>query len=176
MSYVNLQTAAINLHPESPGSIIVRPYLPSDLGLVIDLFTQTVRRINCRDYSPEQIAAWAPRPPDHAYWLKRLEGLTIWVAESDRQIVGFCGLGAEGHVDMLYVDYRFQRRGVARLLYQQVEVEARRTGARRLFTEASITARQFFERMGFKILREQTVQLRGAAFTNFAMEKNIAIS
>jgi putative acetyltransferase len=152
----------------------IRPCLPGDFEPIIDLFTETVRNINCLDYSPEQVAAWAPRPPDPAYWRKRLEGLTLWVAESDRQIVGFGSLGAEGHVDMLYVGYRFQRRGVARMLYQQVEAEARRNGVRRLFTEASISARQFFERMGFKILKEQTVELRGVAFTNFAMEKIIA--
>jgi len=152
----------------------VRPYIPSDLEPVIGLFTETVRRINSRDYSPEQIAAWAPLPPDHAYWRKCLEGVALWVAESDRQIVGFGGLGAEGHVDLLYIDHRFQRRGVARLIYQQVEIEARRNGARRLFTEASITARPFFERMGFKILHEQTVEFRGVDFKNFAMEKVIS--
>lgn len=82
-------------------------------------------------------------------------------------------MGADGHVDLLYVDYRFQRQGVARNLYQQVESEARQRGVRRLFTEASITARGFFENMGFGILHEQRVEFGGVAFQNYTMEKFI---
>ncbi len=42
---------------------------------------------------------------------------------------------------------------------------------RRLHTEASITARPFFERCGFLLVAEQTVALRGQQFVNFRMEK-----
>jgi putative acetyltransferase len=62
-------------------------------------------------------------------------------------------------------------RGVGRTLYGAVEREARAEGLRRIFTEASITARPFFERRGFRVVREQTVVVRGVAMTNFAMEK-----
>jgi putative acetyltransferase len=151
----------------------VRQYKDADLESVVALFTDTVRRVNIRDYSSEQVAAWAPQPPDLARWQERIAGLRLWVAESDGRIVGFCGLGADGHVDLLYVDHRFQQRGVARNLYERLEAEARRSGVRRLFTEASITARAFFESMGFVILREQRVELRGVAFRNYAMEKVI---
>jgi putative acetyltransferase len=153
--------------------MIVRRYKDDDLEPVAALFTETVRHVNSHDYSPEQVAAWAPRPPDLARWRERVAGLTLWVAELDQRIIGFCGLGTDGHVDLLYVDHCFQRQGVARNLYQQVELEARRRGARRLFTEASITARPFFERMGFTVIREQQVGFRGVIFLNYAMEKQV---
>ena len=156
--------------------MIVRRYQDGDFEPVVTLFTGTVRQVNIRDYSPEQVAAWAPQPPNLARWRERLVGLTLWVAESDGRVIGFCGLGADGQVDLLYTDYRFQRQGVARCLYQQVEAEARRRGVRRLFTEASITARPFFERMGFGVLHEQRVELRGVIFQNYAMEKHIPMS
>jgi GNAT superfamily N-acetyltransferase len=150
-----------------------RQYQDNDFESVVALFTETVRHVNIHDYSADQVAVWAPQPPDLIRWRERLVGLTLWVAESDSRVIGFCGLGADGHVDLLYTDYRFQRQGVARRLYQQVETEARRRGILRLFTEASITARPFFESMGFEILREQSVELRGAFFKNYAMEKHI---
>ena len=152
----------------------IRRFRDDDLEPVVGLFTDTVWRVNIHDYSSEQVAAWAPPAPDWTRWRQRIAKLTLWVAEADGRIIGFCGLAAGGHVDLLYVDYRFQRQGVARQLYQHVKAEACRRGIRRLFTEASITARPFFERMGFGNAREQRVQLRGVAFQNFAMEKDIA--
>ncbi|HEY1662381.1 MAG TPA: GNAT family N-acetyltransferase [Verrucomicrobiae bacterium] len=152
----------------------IRRYKNGDLESMVSLFTETVRQVNIRDYSPEQVEAWAPKPPDLIRWRERVAALTFWVAESDGQTIGFCGLGADGHVDLLYTDHRFQRQGVARSLYQQVEDEARRRGVQRLFTEASITARSFFERMGFAIVSEQRVELRGVSFKNYVMEKYLA--
>lgn len=151
----------------------IRPYKDNDLESIVVLFTDTVRHVNIRDYSPEQVAAWAPQPPDLARWRERLANLTLWVAESDGRIIGFCGLGADGCVDFLYVDYPFQRQGIARNLLHQAETEARRRDIRRLFTAASITARPFFERMGFERLRAQNVEVRGMTFQNYRMEKRI---
>jgi putative acetyltransferase len=153
--------------------MIVRRYNDGDLESVVILFTETVHHVSINDYSSEQVAAWAPQPPNLIRWRERLARLTLWVAETGSRLLGFCGLGADGHVDLLYTDYRFQRQGVARSLYQQVETEARRCGIRRLFTEASITARPFFERMGFGIIHEQRVEFGGIIFQNYAMEKHI---
>jgi len=153
--------------------MIVRRYNDDDLESVATLFTETVRHVSNRDYSSEQIAAWAPQPPDLSRWRARLAGLTLCVADSSSHLIGFCGLGSDGHVDLLYTDYRFQRQGVARSLYQQVETEARHRGVHCMFTEASITARPFFESMGFVIIREQIVEFRGVCFKNFAMERHI---
>jgi putative acetyltransferase len=153
--------------------MIIRRYQDSDLESVATLFTETVSHVNVRECSPAQITAWTPQPPDLIRWRERVASLTLWVAESDSRIVGFCGLGEGGHVDLLYVDYRFQRQGVARQLYEQVEKEARRCNIRRLFTEASTTARPFFERMGFIILRAQQVEFRDVLFQNYVMEKRL---
>ena len=44
----------------------------------------------------------------------------------------------------------------------------------RLFTEASITARPFFEAEGFVVLSQQVVLARGAEFVNYRMERVLA--
>lgn len=46
-------------------------------------------------------------------------------------------------------------------------------GLGRIFTEASITARPFFERQGFRVVREQTVSRQGVSMINFVMEKDL---
>jgi putative acetyltransferase len=69
---------------------------------------------------------------------------------------------------MLYVG-----RGVGSRLLVAVEGEARKTGLERIHTEASITARPFFVRWGFRVVREQVVERRGVGMTNFVTEKDL---
>jgi putative acetyltransferase len=149
----------------------VRLFRPTDTSTLARLFTDTVGAINSTDYSPEQIAAWASEPPDLNHWRDRLSSRMVFVAEHDTEITGFVTFEANGHLDHLYVHHRFQRQGVATALCRRVEHEARSTGTMRLFTEASITARPFFERIGFQMIAPQTVAHRGVSFTNFRMEK-----
>src|SRR6185312_12083990 len=94
--------------------------------------------------------------------------------ETGSEIAGFIELEGASHLDMLYVHPAVQRRGVATALLGELESAARELGARRLQTEASITARPFFERRGFLLVAEQTVALRGQRLINFRMEKPLA--
>ncbi|HEY1079951.1 MAG TPA: hypothetical protein VGE46_07630, partial [Bdellovibrio sp.] len=45
-----------------------------------------------------------------------------------------------------------------------------------LFVEASITAKPFFARMGFTVIREQTVTVKGVGMNNFVMEKRLVLN
>ena len=93
--------------------------------------------------------------------------------ETGSRIVGFIELEGASHLDMMYVHPAHQRRGVASALLRQLESAARELGAQRLHTEASLTARPFFERRGFLLIAEQTVTLRGQPFVNFRMAKSL---
>ncbi len=57
------------------------------------------------------------------------------------------------------------------MLLNQIEQVARSLQIERLFTEASLTAKPFFERRGFDVVRAQQVERRGVWFCNFVMEK-----
>ena len=155
--------------------MLIRQYQDNDLESIATLFTESVRQVNILHYSEQQVTAAAPRPPNLARWRKRIAGIPLWVAELDGQIIGFCGLRGNGHVDLLYTDYRFQRHGVAQALYQQAETEALQQGVRRFFTEASINARPFFEKMGFAMIREQEIEFCGLMFRNYVMEKLVTL-
>ena len=47
-------------------------------------------------------------------------------------------------------------------------------GFERLHAEVSITARPFFEAMGFRVVRDDVFRVRGAELQNYIMEKSIA--
>lgn len=148
----------------------VRPYQASDAGMLLALFKDTVRRVNSRDYDAEQIRAWASDDIDPDDWAARFDGRAAWVVEIAGMYVGFTDVEADGHIDRFFVAADWQGRGVGRLLMATIMAEATRRGWARLFTEASITARPFFEHMGFKVLAEQTVACRGAMLVNYRME------
>ena len=44
-------------------------------------------------------------------------------------------------------------------------------GVSRYFSEVSITARPFYEHLGFTVVNEQEVEMRGVKLTNYVMEE-----
>ena len=151
--------------------IDIRRYRPGDLAGLIALFRDTVRRVNGRDYSPQQVMAWAPDQIDARQWRHRFDNKVVWVADLDGAPVGFVDVARDGLIDMLYVHADHQGKGIASLLLRTVEAGARTHGLMRLFTEASITARPFFEHRGFRVIAPQRVMRWAQEFLNYRMDK-----
>jgi putative acetyltransferase len=126
------------------------------------------------DYTASQVLAWASTLAEEAKFAARCASRSTWVAETDDRIAGFSDLESDGHIDLLYVHPDFQRRGVARALLEHIESVARSLRLSRLYTEASVTARPVFERLGFRVVVPQTVTVRGESMTNYRMEKILA--
>jgi putative acetyltransferase len=151
----------------------IRPYQPQDAAQIAQLFHDTVHHINIRDYSSSQVQAWAPDNLDFRNWVEVCLSRYVYVADDDGLIIGFGELELDGHIDCFYCHKDYQRRGVGRKIYQAIEEKALSLGLIRLFTEASITARPFFQNMGFVVVTEQQVSRRGETFINYAMEKKL---
>ena len=111
-----------------------RPYESTDLPSVIEIYTASIRSLAASYYSPEQIAAWAPVPPDAARWQERLSHLHTIVAKSDGVLAGFASYTHDGYLDFLFTHPTFARRGVATSLYQRVESTLRAVSALRVTT------------------------------------------
>ena len=152
--------------------MFLRPYRPADKRFLQQLFYDTVHTVNIRDYAPEQLEAWAPDEPNRETWAK-LDTQHCFIVEYQKMIVGFASLSQEGLVDFLFVHRDFQGRGIGSTLLKQLERLARKKGMTQLKTEASITARGFFEKIGFKTVVEQKKVLNGLEFSNFIMEKSL---
>lgn len=130
-------------------SVDIRPFVERDAQATWQAFHAAVRQTAVRDYSVEQVAAWAPDTVDLAAWGKRREQAHTFVAVVDGAVAGFADVTDAGLVDMLFVHPDHTGRGVARLLLTAVIDTARTRGLTRLHTHASRTARPVFERLGF---------------------------
>lgn len=152
---------------------MIRQATFTDLPAIRTLFRDTVLTVNAADYDDQQCRAWAAGWADEARWAARLEEQYFLVAEQKRQLDGFASLAADGYLALLYVHQDLQRQGIALALYEALEAEARRRGLANLETDASITARPFFEKMGFSLMAPQKKVISGVAFTNFRMRKRL---
>ncbi|WP_053057671.1 GNAT family N-acetyltransferase [Rubrobacter aplysinae] len=160
---------------ERGSGIGIRGYEKDDAPRIARLFHETVHSVNRADYSAEQAWAWSPEVPDPESWHARMSSRCTLVAERRNEkgdeVIAFAELEENGHLDMFYCRRDSVGRGVGSRLYASVEREARERGLHLIFTEASITARPFFERHGFSTLEERVVVRRGVELTSFRMQK-----
>ncbi|WP_445635218.1 GNAT family N-acetyltransferase [Nostoc sp. DSM 114161] len=149
----------------------IREYRLSDTQAIAKLFYDTIHEINIADYTQEQVDAWAPKDIDYEVWHKRLQVKLPYIVEDNGEIVGFGELEADGHIDCFYCHSKYQRKGIGSKLLTHLENTAKSQGIKRLYTEASITAKPFFEHKRFIVVKEQKVERRGVWFKNYVMEK-----
>lgn len=153
--------------------MVIRDVQLSDLAEISRLFYETVHHVNAQDYSAEQLDAWAPRVYAPSYWQERFKNIQVYIAEDQGQVVGFAELETTGHIDCFYVHHQMQRCAVGTHLMAQIELDARSKLLPRLFAEVSLTARPFFERQGFEVVRQQERLYRGMEFKQFLMAKQL---
>lgn len=142
----------------------------SDLAAMIELFRQTVRLVNSRDYNPGQIDAWLSSAADVS-WTDSFFRNTAIVADVDGRLAGFADIEASGRLNRLYVDAELIGQGVGSKLLAAIEQLAIDVGHTRITTEASETARPFFARRGFHVLCRNIVLRTGVELHNYVMEK-----
>ena len=97
--------------------------------------------------------------------------LEVRVAALESVVAGFIGFSHCGYIDLLFVRPEFVRRGIARALLLEAESSLGQLGVATAWTEASLTARGFFQAMGYGTVREQTVCCGGVELRNYRMEK-----
>ena len=101
-------------------------------------------------------------------WDRSFQAHKTVVAIKDGRIVGFGDMDETGYLDRLYVHKDHQGQGIASAICDALE---RTAAGRPVTTHASITAKSFFQRRGYRVVRKQEVIRRGVALTNYVMEK-----
>ncbi|MBY6951194.1 GNAT family N-acetyltransferase [Clostridium botulinum] len=149
----------------------IRMYQLEDCREIVELFYNTVHSINSRDYNSAQLDVWAPKEIDIVSWDKSLSQHYSVVAEENGVIIGFGDLDATGYFDRLYVHKDYQGIGVATTIANELERYAQENHISIVTTNASITAKPFFEKRGYEVIKEQFVERNGQFLKNFIMKK-----
>ena len=151
--------------------ITIRDYVEGDARSLWELFYNTIRNVNIRDYSQVEVEAWASASQDPKLWEKRMKDICPFVAEIDEVAVGYADLQPGGLIDHFFCHYEYQRQGVGRALMEHIFTVGEARGIARYYSEVSKTAKPFYERFGFSVVSEQTLDTGGQKLKNFLMEK-----
>lgn len=148
----------------------LRAYINDDLAQITKLFYDTVHTVNASDYSAAQLSAWAK---DYNSLKTRQNDLlrqNTLIAEINGAIAGFGSMDETGCLDLLFVRKDYQRQGIATALCNELE-----KGFDTIKTFASVTAKPFFEKRGYIVIREQEVERANIKLKNFEMQKKNAV-
>jgi putative acetyltransferase len=152
---------------------LIVDYKEGMLDEMLRLFYNTVHTVNAKDYNTEQLENWAPELIDKKKWEERLTNNVCRVTICNKQIVGFGELSEEGGIDTMFVHKNHQGKKIASRILQDLTDYAHEHSFKTLTTEASITARPFFESHGFKVVKTQKNHYKNMVFINYKMKKHI---
>ena len=148
--------------------IRIRKYKSADCTEMAKLFYDTVHSVNAKDYTKQQLDAWATGNVDLKAWDTSFQEHHTVIAECGGKIVGFGDMTSDGYLDRLYVHKDFQDRGIGTVICDFLE---RACKAPKCSVQASVTAKPFFEAQGYVAVKKQQVRRGSVDLTNFIMEK-----
>lgn len=137
----------------------------ADLPELATLFRQTVLAHGPQHYTIAQTQAWATIDPER--FRQFILGVTTFVAVDDTGMLGFAGVGDDGHVASAYVRRDRLHQGIGSALITQVLDHAHSLGLPRLYGEASHFSLGLFQKFGFQLDGTEVVDRHGVKFERY---------
>lgn len=154
-------------------AITVRRFRMGEEQQLYRIFHSAIHLIAARDYTPEQINAWAPDRVDADLWAARIRGNNPFVADIADEPVGFADVQVDGYIDHFFVSGLHPRRGIGRALMNRIHEEGNAMRVSGLYADVSRTAQPFFTRSGFELVEQRAPVLRGVVIPNALMRKRL---
>lgn len=154
--------------------IRIRRAREADRAAIRQIQQEAARTGGAGLYSPEEIEAWVGWIGEGHYTLDA-PGHLFLVAECEGTVVGFGRAELpRGEIEALYVAPDAGGLGIGRELLRSMEEGAREAGADRLALNASLPARLFYERAGYREVEERRWESpAGGSILIVRMEKAI---
>lgn len=127
---------------------IIRRATPDDAEQITAVHVASIRTLCAKDYTQEQIDAWAGWKSADQYRAAMATGEVFFVAEVAAHIVGFSVLFRD-EVKAVYVHPEHAGQRMGRQLLEAVEAEARRAGVTDLRLTSTLTSVGFYESCGY---------------------------
>ncbi len=148
----------------------VRKFKASDAREVARMHRSTIRFVNSKDYPPKQIAVWSGRTSAKRF-RDSINMFFRFVAVDKSKIVGFGDFKKDGELAGLYVHKNYQGRGVGFLLLKKIEKSARKKYIKKLFCYSTITAKDFYKKHGYRIIKKIKFPIKNQKLTVYKMSK-----
>jgi putative acetyltransferase len=130
----------------------IRMATPADTPALSALVQRAIRTSNSADYAPAIVEAMCANfEPDKV--LERMAVRDVFAAVLDGGIIGTVSFSLpRTKLYSLFIEPRLQRSGTGQRLVRHIEQHAMGRGCMSLQLSASITARPFYERLGYETI------------------------
>lgn len=153
--------------------MIFRTATLSDLKEMQELSIETIKSVCQKDYNPKQIEVWISGVKNTERWIDVINTQFVLLAIIENKIVGYGTLKDGNYIDFFYVHKDFQRQGIADKILSELEIEAKKSNSKIITSDISITAKPFFEKKGFIVIKEQRIEKLGVELINYKMQKAV---
>lgn len=153
--------------------ITIRQYQPSDVEEIVTLFNNTVRSINQKDYTSQQINYLVQKNADYDIWNKKLLPNYTLVACKENKIIGFGSVSNSENLQYLYVEKSWINYGIGKMLLKDIIQHLTDTQQKKITVDASLTAKPFFEKMGFTTVNLKNTYIEGLLLSTYIMNYQI---
>ena len=134
---------------------------------------QTIRNVNSKDYAEDVIRLWSGRNT-----VKKMRtgapNVKRWVAVENNKIIGYCDHHLlKSELLGLYVHKDYMGRGIGSRLLKTAEASLKKRGCKKIEIEATITAKPFYMKHGYKVVKKTFHKFQNTKARVFIMTKNI---
>jgi GNAT superfamily N-acetyltransferase len=131
----------------------VRGAEPRDAEAAAAVLRRSITELCTLDHhgDADTLAKWLANktPRDFLSWLAAEDNFCV-VAEGNKQVMGVGLLHRGGEVRLCYLAPGAQGRGLGKAIVRALEEKAGEWGLRRLHLESTVSARPFYERVGYR--------------------------
>ena len=138
-----------------------------DLNTLQNLFVNTITNVCNTDYSPEEIDRWTSSISRIDRWETAIREQYFLLAVINDDIVGFGTLRDNDYIDFLYIHHLHQGKGIAGALIKQLTDRAKSFNTHIIYSDVSITAKPFFLKQGFEVVRKNHHHFEAVTLINY---------
>jgi ribosomal protein S18 acetylase RimI-like enzyme len=150
--------------------IRIRRFRRSDLPAVKELIYKTIDTCYSADYSEEAIQYFKQYHCDENILKGAKKGWAI-VLEENNRIIG-TGTIIDDHIMRVFVNPKFQKRGLGKLIMNKLEKKAISSGANKVKLDASLPSKKFYDTLGYRTCEKTYVKLEnGKKLRYYKMDK-----
>jgi putative acetyltransferase len=138
-------------------NIHIRKLRRSDLATVKELIYNTIDICYSSGYPKEAIKYFKEYHCDKNILKGAAKGWTI-VLEKGNHIIG-TGTIIDNHIMRVFVNPKFQKQGLGKIIMQKLEDKAISSGLRKVKLDASLPSKKFYDSLGYKTCEKTYVKL-----------------
>ncbi len=149
----------------------IRTATELDIDRILELCHNSIL-LSCRgDYDIDQLNSWTyiGFTPDSL--MRLMNDSKIFLMEDHSGIIGVASIVKEHHIHLLYIHHERQGCGYGKQLLSYMEFLIFCKGYKSISLRASITAKPFFLKSGYTIVREHQSLIGNQSLTSFEMKK-----